>query len=123
MASGLGNYMMKSVGPSRTGAASPAAQLYRAIAKEVPRVLTIYDIDMDFAQARAALAHYFRTNGHLKDARVVDALVMKGYMELEETTMQYKQKTHLLKLLNPEGQNDARRVKDNFLDKFMAGTS
>lgn len=55
MASGLGNYMMKSVGPSRTGAASPAAQLYRAIAKEVPRVLTIYDIDMDFAQVSAPL--------------------------------------------------------------------
>lgn len=50
MASGLGNYMMKSVGPSRTGTASPATQLYRAIAKEVPRILTIYDVDMDFAQ-------------------------------------------------------------------------
>lgn len=42
--------MMKSVGPSRTGTASPATQLYRAIAKEVPRILTIYDVDMDFAQ-------------------------------------------------------------------------
>lgn len=50
MASGLGNFMMKSVGPSRTGTASPAKQLYRAIAKEVPRILTIYDVDMDFAQ-------------------------------------------------------------------------
>ncbi|CAN0556729.1 unnamed protein product, partial [Ectocarpus sp. 8 AP-2014] len=43
---------MKSVGPSRTGTASPATQLYRAIAKEVPRILTIYDVDMDFAQVR-----------------------------------------------------------------------
>lgn len=42
--------MMKSVGPSRIGGVSPATQLYRAIAKEVPRILTIYDIDMDFAQ-------------------------------------------------------------------------
>lgn len=50
MASGLGNYMMKSVGPSRTGTASPATQLYRAISKEIPRILTLYDIDMDFAQ-------------------------------------------------------------------------
>ncbi|CAM9382850.1 unnamed protein product [Ectocarpus sp. 4 AP-2014] len=123
MASGLGNYMMKSVGPSRTGTASPATQLYRAIAKEVPRILTIYDVDMDFAQARAAIALYFRKNGHLKDPRVVDALVMKGYMDLEETTMQYKQKTHLLRLLNPSAHNDARVVKDDFMDKFMAGTS
>ena len=55
MASGLGNYMMKSVSPSRTGTASPATQLYRAISKEVPRILTIYDIDMDFAQVRATI--------------------------------------------------------------------
>ena len=43
-----------------------------------------------FAQARAAIALYFRNNGHLKDPRVVDALVMKGYMDLEETTMQVR---------------------------------
>ncbi|CAN0102438.1 unnamed protein product [Scytosiphon promiscuus] len=48
---------------------------------------------------------------------------MKGYMDLEETTMQYKQKTHLLRLLNPSAHNDARAVKDTFVDKFMAGTS
>lgn len=48
--------MMKSVGPSRIGAASPATQLYRAIAKEVPRILTIYDIDMDFAQVCTRLS-------------------------------------------------------------------
>lgn len=49
MATGVGNFLMKSVPPSRRqGALSPAAQLYRAIAKEVPRVLTIYDIDMDY---------------------------------------------------------------------------
>lgn len=195
------------------------------------------------AQARAAIALYFRNNGHLKDPRVVDALVMKGYMDLEETTMQvrqccaiaahlkcsicrpdkrensiltlpcvydlpqllsncylcvdvhpfaaqhrwkgysqiqrekppskcetsrmaapccafnafaaerisgpakdsdrilceadvflsrtfflsarlqYKQKTHLLRLLNPSAHNDARAVKDTFVDKFMAGAS
>lgn len=39
-------------------------------------------------KARTAIASYFRDNAHLKDRRVVDALVMKGYMELEETTMQ-----------------------------------
>lgn len=49
MATGVGNFLMKSVPPSRRqGALSPAAQLYRAMAKEVPRVLTIYDIDMDY---------------------------------------------------------------------------
>lgn len=44
---------MKSMPPSRrVGALSPAAQLYRAISKEVPRVLTIYDIDMDYNEVK-----------------------------------------------------------------------
>ncbi|CAM9707278.1 unnamed protein product, partial [Discosporangium mesarthrocarpum] len=96
-------------------------QLYRAISKEIPRILTLYDIDMDFQEARFAIADCFRRNSHLKDPRVVDMMVMKGYMELEETTMQYKQKTHLLRILQPSRGNSARSVRDEFMDKFMAG--
>lgn len=40
------------------------------------------------SQARAAIAGAFRSNADIKDYMVVDSLVMKGYMELEETTMQ-----------------------------------
>lgn len=42
---------------------------------------------------------------------------------LHPVRWQYKQKTHLLRLLNPSAHNDARAVKDDFMDKFMAGTS
>ncbi|CAM9839413.1 unnamed protein product [Choristocarpus tenellus] len=123
MASGVGNYLMKSLpSATRVEGASSSVQLYRTITKELPRVLILYDIDMSFQEARSALAASFRRNGHLKDPRVIDTLVMKGYMELEETTMQYKQKTHLLKILEPMKQNPARSVRDDFMDKFMAGT-
>ena len=64
-------------------------------------MLIIYDIDMPVKTAHKAIAFHFRKHASLKDARVIGLLQAKGYMELEETLMQWKQKTHLLRILEP----------------------
>eukprot|EP00981_Chlorochromonas_danica_P000319 scaffold85_cov175-Ochromonas_danica.AAC.4 len=69
--------------------------------KELPRVLVLYDVDMPIKQARDRVGYHFRKHSHLQDGRVIGLLLAKGYMELEETLMQWKQKTHLLRLLEP----------------------
>ena len=43
--------------------------LTRSMIRELPRVLTIYDIDMPNSVARAAVEKHFRKNAHLKDER------------------------------------------------------
>jgi hypothetical protein len=53
-------------------AKSSVVQLYRSILKEVPRVLTLYDVDMPVSTARTALSYQFRKNGFVKDGRYVD---------------------------------------------------
>jgi len=82
---------------------NPVTRLYRAVSKEVPRILTIYDIDLPVPEARQAVRDLFTNNGHIKDKRVVDMLVEKGYMDLEETLLQWKQRPHLIRQL--EGRN------------------
>ncbi|KAJ1435054.1 hypothetical protein B484DRAFT_345664 [Ochromonadaceae sp. CCMP2298] len=75
------------------------AQLYRSIMKELPRVMTLYDVEIPVKTAQSAVTYHFRKHNHLQDGRVIGLLLAKGYMELEETLMQWKQKTHLLRIL------------------------
>lgn len=37
--------------------------------KELPRVLTIYDVDMPVKTARSAIAYHFRKHSSLEDGR------------------------------------------------------
>uniref|UniRef100_K3W7P5 Complex 1 LYR protein domain-containing protein n=1 Tax=Globisporangium ultimum (strain ATCC 200006 / CBS 805.95 / DAOM BR144) TaxID=431595 RepID=K3W7P5_GLOUD len=105
---------------------SPAVTLYRYITKQVPRVLTLYDISMEPAEARLAVQALFRKHADVKDPRVVDMLITKANMELEETLMQWKQKVHLLTLLESgaalraDKKNDVKTVEDS-LANFYAG--
>ncbi|KAF1320493.1 Nadh:ubiquinone oxidoreductase, ndufa6/b14 subunit, partial [Globisporangium splendens] len=105
---------------------SPAVTLYRYITKQVPRVLTLYDISMEPAEARLAVQALFRKHADVKDPRVVDMLITKANMELEETLMQWKQKVHLLTLLESgatlraDKKSAAKTVEDS-LANFYAG--
>lgn len=82
--------------------ANPSVTLYRSMIREVPRVLHIYDIEMPVVEAKAAVRSIFATNAAIEDERVIDMHVQRGYMELEETLYQYKQKAQLLRLLLPK---------------------
>ncbi|OQR86403.1 hypothetical protein ACHHYP_10576 [Achlya hypogyna] len=105
---------------------NPAVTLYRHITKQVPRVLTLYDINMEPREARLAVQAFFRKNAEIKDPRVIDMLISKANMELEETLMQWKQKAHLVTLLDSGAKLQAEKdsVFDEYedgLDNFFAG--
>lgn len=68
--------------------------------REMPRALTMYDINMSTEDSRKAIRGHFYLHKDVKDHRVRDMLVEKGYMELEETLMYYKQPSHLREFLS-----------------------
>jgi len=62
--------------PDTLSAASrEAVQLFRLMAKEVPRVSNLYDVPMKKSEMRRRLANAFRKNADVKDPRVVHLMV------------------------------------------------
>ena len=89
-------------------ASSRALKLYRNVLKATPKVKTVFDVDMPLPEMRRAITWHFRKSAHIQDPRIVDMLVVKGEMDLEETLMQYKQKPHLMRILE-----DPRMIQEN----------
>jgi hypothetical protein len=58
-----------------SAASKEAVQLFRLMAKEVPRVSNLYDVPMKKSEMRRRLANAFRKNADVKDPRVVHLMV------------------------------------------------
>eukprot|EP00616_Rhizochromulina_sp_CCMP1243_P001861 CAMPEP_0118963118 /NCGR_PEP_ID=MMETSP1173-20130426/1168_1 /TAXON_ID=1034831 /ORGANISM="Rhizochromulina marina cf, Strain CCMP1243" /LENGTH=110 /DNA_ID=CAMNT_0006911433 /DNA_START=24 /DNA_END=356 /DNA_ORIENTATION=+ len=96
----------------------PAVKLFRDIAREIPRVLTIFDIDLPADVVRGRVAGIIRQNSHVKDDRVVRALVNRGYLELEETCLQHKTRHQLLNKIDPIAKPGAAKPR-SLLDEMV----
>ena len=94
------------------------------LCREMPRILTIYDIDMPLDKARASVRKLFYENENIKDYRVQEALVAQGYFSLETTMLQHKQKAHLMRLLEgytvPNEADRKRLSEDATIDEQFA---
>ncbi|KPJ08463.1 NADH dehydrogenase [ubiquinone] 1 alpha subcomplex subunit 6 [Papilio machaon] len=79
--------------------------------------LKYFDIPKNQEDCRKKLREYFYRNKFVTDVRVVDILVIKGYMELKEVTHQWQQKGYMMSHWNPS----AERAPVTFVEKFLAG--
>ena len=81
---------------------------------EIPRVLVIFDIvNMGETEIRSKVRQHFYKHAHIKDDRIISMLLEQGYIDLEDTLLQHKQKPHLMLLL--EG-----RVGTDFNSKALS---
>ena len=63
-------------------------------------MLVLSDLDIELPEARKAIRTHFARYSHIKDDRGVSMLVAKGYLDLEETLLQHKQRSHLQRTLS-----------------------
>ena len=77
-----------------------AMDLYRAFLRKVPYIKNIHDLPQTQGEIRSAINYHFRKNIAVQDPKVIDLLVFKGQTELDEVLLQYKQRSHITRLLH-----------------------
>jgi NADH dehydrogenase (ubiquinone) 1 alpha subcomplex subunit 6 len=84
----------------------PIASLYRQVLKSIPKVMVMYDLDMSENQIKTAVRNLFRKYGEKPlDRSLLDRLLFTGEQDLKETLEQWKQKAHVHRLLDHDGNN------------------
>ena len=88
-------FLMK-LGPAQTSSAASykAVMLYKAICKQLPKILSVFQFNMSVEEARKIIKQQFYNNADVKDPRVAEILVYRGAMELDELINQFPSEDH-----------------------------
>merc|ERR1739848_158904 len=90
-----------------------AMNLYRAWYREIPTICADHQMNTSVSACRSKLREVFLSNADVKDIRVLDMLIVKGTMELEEMRNVWQQRCHIMKYFKEE-----KPKKTDFLSKF-----
>merc|ERR1712142_565643 len=97
-----------------------AIGLYKLCLKMVPEIIERYEAENQWTeqQVKQQIRRRFEQYRHVKDPRVLDNLVAKGKMELQEFHMHWSQKSHFHRFMTHSA---GREKQINFMEKFMKG--
>ena len=108
---------------TRAAQSKRVVSLFRSLCRDVPKMLIMYGLEHTAPEVRQKVLLQFRKHSHVTEPRIIESLLARGAMEREETINQWKQKGHLLAILEPEsGSTDAWLDEDEFFRRFLDGT-
>lgn len=93
-----------------------ALNLYKAWYRQIPILLYDYRMPISSEVGRSKLREIFVRNSRIEDTRVIDGLIVRGQMELNESVNKQKEDCHLWKYFRAE-----TRKPQDFLTKFLDG--
>lgn len=90
--------------------------LYRLWYRQIPVIFYDYKLPIAPEVGRSKLREIFVKNSRITDPRVIDGLVIRGQMELNESVNKQKEDCHLWKYFRTQ-----ERKAQDFLTKFLEG--
>ncbi|KAI8799794.1 NADH dehydrogenase, alpha subcomplex, subunit 6 [Cladochytrium replicatum] len=96
-----------------------ALELYKLWYKAAPDVVELYYLDIPTRRVRQRIRQEFEKNRDINDVNVIDVLLFKGRIELEETINQWKQITHVLQFF----EQPFEKKPETFMEKFLKSNS
>ncbi|THK33000.1 NADH dehydrogenase [ubiquinone] 1 alpha subcomplex subunit 6 [Diachasma alloeum] len=91
--------------------------LYRAWYRQIPYINLEFDIPKTENDMRQKLREEFMKHKDVKDIRIIDLLVVKGQMELQETAQKWKNSGTFMYLYK----DTVEKKPTDFMSKFLAG--
>lgn len=93
--------------------------LYRAWYRQIPYICYSYELPISEKTLRNKVRELFFANKSHTDVRVIDMLVLRGHMELNDTINKFKSKMHVMAYFK----DPTFYQKKDFLSKFLTGHS
>ncbi|XP_003706524.1 NADH dehydrogenase (ubiquinone) B14 subunit [Megachile rotundata] len=91
--------------------------LYKAWYRQIPYVRIDYDMPKTEAECKKKLKEEFRRNSHVRDLRVIDMLIIKGQMDLQEVAMRWKTNGSIMNYWKETWEPKPT----DFMSKFLSG--
>ncbi|EGI65145.1 PREDICTED: NADH dehydrogenase [ubiquinone] 1 alpha subcomplex subunit 6 isoform X1 [Acromyrmex echinatior] len=102
---------------NRKDARRKVLTLYKAWIRQVPISLLSYNIPKSEVDCKRKIREEFRRHAHLTDLRIIDIVIVKGQMELQEVANLWKPAGALMHYWKETWE----KKPTDFMSKFLSG--